>query len=406
MDKKYNNWKKLLRQIPVSINNFYGDPLIQWEDTVSKLQELKKTKHSGPIGIITKGKITQFHAKTLSDFVKSGLKIIVLVSISELPQFEKVGTEHRYENIRILNKYSILNIAYIRPLTPPYNTSQIILDKIFKKLSNVGAKTVVASGFRGDDKLIAEMSPDKKIQWALRVKIMTKDVYKILKDNSFKYNIKFFTRTSCAISYLLGDKVTYNPYYNSPNLVHCEELNCSMRNTCKSPTEPKKHSIGFLKFLGYDVEFINGNTNIKCGVNPDNRLKCPSCCTTCFMLNCPRIVVKNKNINLGDLTFIRFVSGIISMQPGKKDDGNKDVGVVSFPNFKNISGMQCLNTWWPYARVGDTCFDCKYCIEKYYGSNRREYGFPPVQLLDKILKLNNQQNVQISKKSIWLPSTV
>ncbi|MBU1132052.1 hypothetical protein KKC32_02280 [Patescibacteria group bacterium] len=385
---QYKNWKNLLREIPVSVNNFYGDPTIQWNDTLNKLENLARTKHLGSVGIITKGKLTEKHAEELKSFMKQGLKIIVLISISELPQFEKVGMAHRYENIRLLNQYEIPNIAYIRPMTPPYNTSKETIDLIFRKLKKAGGRVIVASGFRGDENIVSEMNPDQKTEWVMRVKLMSKDVYQSFKENSEKYKIKLFTRTSCAVSYLCGDNVTYNPYYYSPNLVHCEELNCPLVKTCKPVLNPKENALDLIKFFGYDIEFMNGDCHLRCDVAPDNRLKCRSCCTTCFHLKGNRILVKG-NVRLGDLTFIRFISGILTMQPGKNDNGDKDVGFVSLPNFPNMDGMQCLNSWWPYARIGDKCFDCKYCIEKYYGNSRRDYGFPPADLLDKIILEKN-----------------
>lgn len=389
-EKQIEQWRNLLRQIPVSVNNFYGDPVIQWEDTLKKLENLRKTGHTGHISIITKGKLTETHVKELAAFQKQGLNLILLISISELPQFEKVGTEHRYENIRLLNEYNIPNIAYVRPLTPPYNTSKEVIDLIFKKLDKVGARVVVASGFRGDDNLVQEMSPDEKIEWTMRVKIMSKEVYKYLKENSEKYGIKLFTRTSCAVSFLMGEKVTYNPYYNSPNLVQCDELNCPIKGTCKPPSAPKEGSMEFAKFLGYDVEFVKGCNEEKCNVESDKRLKCPSCCTSCYFVKTDRILVKGE-VRLGDIAFIRFLTGMLAMQPGKSDGGDKDVGVVTIPAFPDIEGAQCLNSWWPYAHVGKTCFGCTYCVEKYYGSARVDFGFPPGELMDKILERINRK---------------
>jgi len=385
---QYNKWKKLSRKFPVSINNFYGDPTLQWEDTLNKLKNLLKTKHTGPVGIITKGKLTEYHACELATYREKGLNIILLISISELPQFEKIGMEFRYENIKLLNKYNIPNIAYIRPMTPPYNTSRKVIDLIFKKLSKAEAKVIVASGFRGDDMLVKDMSPDKKIEWTMRVKIMSNDVYKIFKENSEKHKMHFFIRTSCAVSYLSGDKVTYNPYYNSPNLVKCEELKCPLIKTCHPPKLPESDSLSFAKFLGYDVELIKGSDSNKCNVDPEKRLKCLSCCTSCYFTKTNRLLVKGK-VNLGDITFIRFLTGMLAMQPGKNDGGDKNVGVVSFPNFSEIKGVQCLNTWWPYAHIGKKCFDCTYCVEKYYGTVRSKFGFPPTNLIDKIIKIKN-----------------
>lgn len=45
----------IFTNIPVAINLFYGDPLLQIENTINYLEMLEKVKHKGPVIIITKG---------------------------------------------------------------------------------------------------------------------------------------------------------------------------------------------------------------------------------------------------------------------------------------------------------------------------------------------------------------
>jgi len=377
----------LLRQIPVAINNYYGDPTLQWSDTLAKLDDLLATDHIGPVGIILKGKLTDRHCRELAERQACGLNLVVLVSISELQSMEKVAMRHRYTNIARLGKAGVLAIGYVRPLTPSYNTSQETIEKIFRQLGEVGCDAAVVAGFRGDDHLVAEMQPEKVVDWVLRVKQMTSQIWTDVRTSAEHFGVQIFTRTSCAVDYLLGNKATYNPYYYSPKLVKCEEVDCPLRATCTGPENPREGSLEFLRYLGYKVEFQQGTGGERqlCGVEPHNRLQCLSCCTTCFKLDeNPRILV-GGDVNLGDLTFIRFVSGMIAMQMGCRDTGALDIGAVRFSNFPQVEGIQCLNSWWPIARVGQKCFDCKYCIEKYYGSTHTKIGFSPVRLLEKLV---------------------
>ncbi len=143
-------WLKLLREFPVAVNNFYGDPLIQWNNTCERLEKLIKQKHVGPVGIITKAKISDARIKQLKDFQKRGLKLVVFCSISELVDYEKVPQEPRYQNLQKLTKAGIPNIAYVRPMTPPYNTSPETVNKIIQSLADVGADAVCLAGFRGE----------------------------------------------------------------------------------------------------------------------------------------------------------------------------------------------------------------------------------------------------------------
>ena len=77
--KQLNQWKDLLRDLPVSVNNFYGDPTLQWLNTLGKLENLLKEKHRGPVGLITKGKLTQKMVGELAYFRAKGLNVMVFI---------------------------------------------------------------------------------------------------------------------------------------------------------------------------------------------------------------------------------------------------------------------------------------------------------------------------------------
>ncbi len=239
-EEQKEKWREVLRQIPVAVNNFYGDPVLQWENTMEKLEALKASRHAGPIGIILKGELKENHIVGLQKMKKAGLNLVCLISISELTKMEGTGSAHRYTNIKLLNEAGIPAIAYIRPMMPPFNTSEKVLNKIFSNLKRVGCKMAVVSGFRGDESMIDKLSPDMKIKWAMRVKVMPGEIYQRVKKYAEKNNVQLFTRTACAVAYAVGGKRTYNPYYNSPNLVKCEELNCPLRKTCGPVNLPRK----------------------------------------------------------------------------------------------------------------------------------------------------------------------
>lgn len=379
----------LLRRVPVSVNNFYGDPMLQWADTLQKLDDLLATGHVGPVGLITKGKLTDRHCGELAARQAAGLNLVVFVSISELEGMERVAHRHRYANIARLGKAGVPAVGYVRPLTPPYNTAPETIERIFRELSAAECQAAVVAGFRGDDHLVAEMQPAEVANWVLRVKQMTPGIWADVYAASQRHRVQLFTRTSCATDYLLGNRQTYNPYFTSPKLVKCEEVGCPLCATCgKGRIEPRPGSLEFLRYLGYEVEFQPGSFGCEaqqlCNVEPHSRLSCKSCCTTCFMLrDNPHIEVSGQ-VTLGDLTFIRFVTGVLASQPGCRDTGALDIGSVRLPNFPHIAGIQCLNSWWPVATVGRTCFDCKYCIEKYYGQTHTAIGFSPVRLLERL----------------------
>ncbi|MEI8339293.1 MAG: hypothetical protein WCF94_01370 [bacterium] len=353
--------RKALRAMPVAVNCYYGDPTLQWADTMAKLGRLAETSHTGPVAVITKGAIGPDRAHELAGLGLPGL--VVMASISELPAgFEKVGHEHRYEALRNCREAGVKCFAAVRPLTPPYNTSEEVITRIFNRLQAVGCETACVSGFRGDESLVAAMKPDQQIQWTLRVKQMTgfDQVLRTAQENG----VRLFTRVSCAVSSLVGAKGTYNPYWGSPQLVRCEATGCPMRGTC-GPVEPGTVELDWLRQVGYDLE-VETYPRQTCGYSADNRLNCKSCCTTCFVQRQPRVIVRNAE-TLGDLAFVRFVlGGTLSIKDGMIDEGSSDVGEVSILSRRTGRTLHAINTWWVWSRSLEKCFGCKYCVSSLY----------------------------------------
>lgn len=219
--------------VPVSINNLYGDPFFssQITNTFKKLETLKNDKHKGIVSIITKTEITENIAKKLQSYV-SDLNLIILVSISELPyKIEKIKG-NRYNTLKLCNKYNIPCLAYVRPFIPNENTDENTINTIFKKIKDSGTNTVVISGLRGNDEILTNLNFNKEEfqNWSLRVKFMPPTVKKIIEKIKQEYQIQIFERTSCGVSYVLHQTHSYNPYYSSPQLAKCQ--NCPLKETC------------------------------------------------------------------------------------------------------------------------------------------------------------------------------
>ena len=368
--------RQALLSLPVSVNCYYGDPTLQWGDTMSKLRALEDSGHTGPVSVITKGSIGPARAQELAELDLPGL--VVMYSISELSKsIEPLGHEHRYRSIANLREAGVKVFAAVRPLTPPYNTSEEVITRIFQRLQAVGCEVACASGFRGDASLIEQVNPDNAVEWVLRVKQMTgfDSVVRIAKENG----IRLFTRVNCAVSCLTGRDKPFNPYWGSPQLVRCDAIECPLRETCGA-TEPDPVLLDWLRSIGFDLEYQPAPER-RCGYQADNRLDCVSCCTTCFVQRQPRVVVHNAE-TLGDLTFCRFVlGGTLCVKPGMVDGGAKDVGHVKTLMRAGERELHCLNSWWVWANQLDKCFGCTYCISTLY-PNKGQIGCAPADLVD------------------------
>ncbi|MBU2542275.1 hypothetical protein KJ785_01795 [Patescibacteria group bacterium] len=367
---------RALRAMPVSVNCYYGDPSLQWQDTLAKLERLAETGHTGPISIITKGSIGPERARQLSDLTLPGL--VVMVSISGLgSEFEGCGHSHRYKSIRNLRDAGVNVFAAVRPLTPPYNTSEEVLTGIFQNLQAAGCEVACVSGFRGDESLVEAMGPEEGTEWVLRVKQMTG--FDLVVRIAREHGVRLFTRVNCAVSFLTRRDKPFNPYWGSPQLVRCETIECPMRGTC-GPTEPAPVLLDWLRSIGYELDYEPAH-RARCGFSSDDRLNCQSCCTTCFVQRQPRVVVRNAR-TLGDLTFCRFIlGGTLCVRPGMVDGGDLDVGHVKVLQDAVGGGMNlhCLNSWWPWSAQLEKCFGCKYCILHHY-TDRSSVGCAPADL--------------------------
>lgn len=374
--------KEALLNIPVAVNCYYGDPTLQWKDTLNKLRVLESSGHIGPVSIITRGSISSEQAHELAKFDIPGL--LVMYSISGLPKtIEPLGHKHAYQSISNLQNAKVKTFAAVRPLIPPYNTSEEVIARIFRRLRKAGCEIACVSGFRGDPNLIEQVNPDNKESWVLRVKQMTgfDSVVRIAKENK----IRLFTRVNCAVSYLTGRKKPFNPYWGSPQLVRCNSIDCPLQKTC-GPTNPDPVLLEWLQSIGFDLEYQPAPQQ-QCKFQADNRLDCTSCCTTCFVTQQPRVLVKNAQ-TLGDLTFCRFIlGGALCIRPGMIDGGTKDVGHVKIllESLTDKQPLHCLNSWWVWANQLEKCFGCTYCISTLY-QNNGQIGCTPIELLNLLRK--------------------
>lgn len=370
--------------VPISINNLYGDPFIQKENTYKKLDELYRINHKGIISIITKSEINEKDAEILKKYSEQ-LNIIVLVSISELPfEIEKVKG-NRYNTLTLCNTRNIPCIAYIRPFIPNYNTNEEVIEKIFYNIYKTGTRNIIISGLRGNDKILEKSNIKDLENWSQRVKIIPTSVRNFINKQKKKYNdINIFERTSCGISYVLGKNRSYNPYWISPQLAKCYA--CPLKSSCFDKQEQfniNNKDIELCNFLGYDVEKVNnGLTNI-CKVNPQKRTECKSCCTSCFVVQRESLKINNSNVNLGDVGLLRLLLQKHVFAEDCIDTGNSN---IARPNVLNNYNLYILNSWWSYSNNIKKCYGCTYCIVPTYNNECHEYGILPEYLYEELLK--------------------
>ena len=383
-------FRQRFSEIPVSINNLYGDPFLysQTEDTFFRLEALQKTKHNGFVSIITKSEIDDTCAQRLFEYTKQ-LKLIVIVSVSGLSKKIEPVTGNRLNTLLKCNYLDVPCIAYLRPFIPGENTSTQSILELFKKIKNTGTNSVIISGLRGSDEILKNLnfSVKEMEQWSLRVKTIPKDVGIALKEAAKATNIHIFNRTSCGVAFTLKEKRSYNPYFASPLLAGCND--CPLNKTCfsvQNEFQPTPKDIELLQFLGYDAIIVHTGNQEICHVIPENRKKCESCCTSCFKLKREAIEIKSfSGICLGDISLARLLTHKHVFCKNLIDSGESTIAQPKNPLLKN-QNLYLLNSWWSYSRNTPNCYGCSYCIVPMFENENKAYGMPPLRFFDLFLE--------------------
>jgi hypothetical protein len=222
--------------LPVAVNLYYGDPLLQIGNTYSLLKRLNEKKHEGPVIIITKG-----------DLKKVSKNFIDNLNLDLHFAFSTFGTKHDYdnfshdrmiENIKVMKNFPFLKFSIeFRPICFGVNDSKEIIENIFKIAKECGLP-IGYSGLQG--------KPETQKFWELNniklepypgfkfghKKSISNEVQNIFDELSYKYNVPIFRKTSCLLSYVHKLKRDYNAHYYRPNEMNCE--NCVMKEKCFS----------------------------------------------------------------------------------------------------------------------------------------------------------------------------
>jgi DNA repair photolyase len=361
--------------IPYAINNLYGDPALQLDNTIEKLRALSNDPWAGAVGLITKGAFDKEKVGLIKEVKPKGLVVFVSISSLEIGG-EPVSVQKRLQTIKNFSDQGVPVIGYARPLTSDR------AGEVINQMYDSGAMTVVVSGFRGTEELGSEVGVHNP---NIQVKLMTLKA----KESIANCNKRIFHRTACGAAYALGLKRSWNPYWKSPILAGC--LDCPLKSTCfdQPNVTPNKIGLKVLQNLGYTLEKQDKKSDGLCNVTSENRVGCKSCCTTCFHKTFNGYSLSRedgKNPNLGELSFARHILGGVQVYSNNViDGGDPAVGNVEPPRkigiFKN-SRVRALNTWLSLSNQISKCYGCKYCFAPYYANELGEYGAMPSQIME------------------------
>lgn len=141
---KLEEIKSVLQSLPMSINGFYGDAMqpTQWNDTVSKLEELKRSGHSGDIMVPTKYIMTDEQIKILSNNFPDVWVFYAITGLEE--KYLLADYEKSYSKLcEAIDKV----VCVIRPIIPNKNDSFKVINPILEMVKR-GNKLLTYTGYR------------------------------------------------------------------------------------------------------------------------------------------------------------------------------------------------------------------------------------------------------------------
>ena len=112
-------------KIPVSINMFYGDPMLQLDTTLEILEGLEEREHKGCVVITTKG--------DFSEFPKRDFNLDVWVGFSTFGINHKIdggNLETFYHNLELTKEYPYTFFIGFRPIIKGVNDTKEAIDNV------------------------------------------------------------------------------------------------------------------------------------------------------------------------------------------------------------------------------------------------------------------------------------
>lgn len=223
---------KNFSKFPVAVNLFYGDPMLQYENTLRILEKLEKFSHKGPIVIITKAKV-----KDLDKVKRFDLDIHICLSTFGVDHPIDRGSRNVFEyNLENLANTGLKTSIEFRPIIFGINDSEESLKYVFEKAKKYRAP-IGYCGLQGKPEVLENLRRKNfnVIQYPGHVfhthkKIIGKNIEEKIVSFSKDYNVPAFKKTSCLISFQHGLERDYNAHYYRPGEVGCN--GCSMQQKC------------------------------------------------------------------------------------------------------------------------------------------------------------------------------
>ena len=290
------------RQVPVAVNLFYCDPLLQVENTVNILHQLEKDGHKGPVVIVTKGDFSLF-PDILFD-----LDLHIAFSTFGVNSIYDGSTMERFENNLKQIKLRKNNYHYsieFRPICYGINDSEEIFRKVFALAKEYGL-AIGYSGLQGKKESVQywkenniEFKPYPGYTFGHK-KIISEEKQELLFNLSKEYNVPIFKKTSCLFSYVHNLERDYNAHYYRPNEVGCYD--CPMKEKCFALKKKKKERVE----LPFEFEILEKQDH-ECILKKTGLCNFPT--EDCSHIS-GQIIKTDEKLTTSDVRLIKWLTGM------------------------------------------------------------------------------------------------
>jgi len=248
--------------IPVAVNLFYGDPLLQIDNTISFLRRLEKAKHRGPVIIITKGDFERFPD------IPFDLDLHVAFSTFGVNSSLDGSTMERFENnlrqIRKRKNNYKYSIEY-RPIVYNVNDSVEAFDRVFSLAKEYGL-AIGYSGLQGKPESVKiwqehdiNLQPYPGFKFGHK-KIIDDKIRDLFEKMAKSYGVNVFRKTSCLFSYVHNLPRDYNAHYYRPSELGCGD--CVMKDKCQKFKRDLPVENNLDEVIPFQYEIVNKSNHV------------------------------------------------------------------------------------------------------------------------------------------------
>ena len=291
--------------IPVAVNLFYGDPLLQIDNTVQYLRRLESVKHKGPVIIITKGDFSKFPD------VPFDLDLHIAFSTFGVDSSLDGNTMERFENNLKETRKRKNNYKYsieYRPIIYQVNDNIEAFKRVFSLAKKYGL-AIGYSGLQGKPESVKiwkekgiPLQPYPGYQFGHK-KIIDEKVMELFESMAIQYQVPVFRKTSCLFSYVHDLPRDYNAHYYRPSELGCNH--CVMHDKCMTykdnlPLQKDLHDI-----IPFDYEIIHKENHI-CILKQKGICEFPT--EDCAHIN-GNIIHISQRITTSDVRVIKWLTG-------------------------------------------------------------------------------------------------